>query len=139
MLILYLCTAFLTCNAPIIMAKIFKTIAPVDSMSGMIGSRAANLSGKAFIANIRKRGGNWNDGNPFQYFSLLTRTTASARPTQAMKDHRAKFAAVVQATYARMINPNQMPIDQQNFKAQTKYKTLYSYIFNLEWAAYTPA
>lgn len=136
---LYLCTAFLTCSAPIIMAKIFKTIAPVDSMSGMIGSRKTNLSGKAIIANIRKRGGNWNEGNPFQYFSVLTRTTASAHPSEAVLEHRAKFASVVRAVYERMYDPNKMPIDQQNFKNQTKYKTLYSYIWNLEWDSYTPA
>lgn len=121
------------------MAKIFKTIAPVDSMSGMIGSRKTNLSGKAVIANVRKRGGQWNEGNPFQYFSVLTRSTAPTKLTQTILDHRTKFAAVAISTRDRLQDPNQMPIDQMNFKNQTKYKTLYSYVWNLEWNSYTPA
>lgn len=119
------------------MAKLFKTIAPVDSISGMIGNRESNLSGKAFIANIRKKGGNWNGGNPYQYFSVLTRTTAMADPTESILAQRAKFAAVAQATRSRMADPAKAAQDMANFKAQTKYKTLYSYVFNLEWDAYT--
>ena len=51
-------------------------------------------------------------------------------------DHRAKFAAVCIATNDRLIDPEQMPIDQMAFKAQSKYKTLRQYVFNQEWQAY---
>lgn len=119
------------------MAKIFKTIAPVDSMSGMIGNRQSNICGKAVIANIRKKGGNWNDGNPHQYFSVLTRSTAPTELTEEILARRTKFAAVSVSTHSRMADPSQAAQDMANFKAQIKYKTLYSYIWNLEWKAYT--
>lgn len=119
------------------MAKIFKTIAPVDSISGMIGNRESNLSGKAFIANVRKKGGNWNGGNPYQYFSVLTKSTAMDNPTEKVLALREKFASVAAATRSRMADPSHAAQDMVNFQAQTKYKTLYSYVFNLEWVAYT--
>ena len=56
--------------------------------------------------------------------------------TQTEMDHRAKFAAVCSATNDRLIDPEQMPIDQMAFKAQSKYKTLRQYVFNQEWQAY---
>ena len=56
--------------------------------------------------------------------------------TQTEMDHRAKFAAVCIATNDRLIDPEQMPIDQMAFKAQSKYKTLRQYVFNQEWQAY---
>ena len=59
--------------------------------------------------------------------------------SQAEKDHQAKFAAVAAATNARLADPNQMPIDQMAFKAQSKYTTLRQYVWNQEWNAYTPA
>ena len=63
----------------------------------------------------------------------------STKYSQAEKDHQAKFAAVVAATNARLADPNQMPIDQMAFKAQSKYTTLRQYVWNQEWNAYTPA
>lgn len=136
-MILYLCTAFGHIQRPIIMPKSMKTIAPIDSISGMMGSRTANLCGKAIIANIRKRGGQKFEGKPHQYFSVLTRTTAMAVPTEEVLKHRAKFKAVCLSTRSRMADPSQAASDMVAFKSQTKYKTLYSYVFNLEWEAYT--
>ena len=56
--------------------------------------------------------------------------------TQKEKDHRAKFAAVAAATHERMMDTEQIVTDQENFKKQTKYMSLYRYIWNLEWEAY---
>ena len=50
--------------------------------------------------------------------------------------HRAKFAAVAAATRSRMADPSQAAADMMAFKAQTKYKTLYRYVFRQEWNAY---
>lgn len=136
-MILYLCTAFGHIQRPIIMPKIMKTIAPIDSISGALGNRENNLCGKVVIANVRKQGGNKHDGKPFQYFSVLTRTTAMLNPTENVMAQRAKFAAVCQSTRSRMADPSQAAADMVAFKSQTKYKTLYSYVFNLEWKAYT--
>ena len=63
----------------------------------------------------------------------------STKYSQAEKDHQAKFAAVAAATNARLADPNQMPIDQLAFKAQSKYTTLRQYVWNQEWNSYTPA
>ena len=75
--------------------------------------------------------------------SKLNYTQAYGKRTtkysQAEKDHQAKFAAVAAATNARLADPNQMPIDQMAFKAQSKYTTLRQYGWNQEWNAYTPA
>ena len=114
-----------------------KTIAPIDSISGALGNRENNLCGKVVIANVRKQGGNKHDGKPFQYFSVLTRTTAMLNPTERVLAQRAKFAAVCLATRSRMADPSKAASDMVAFKSQTKYKTLYSYVFNLEWKAYT--
>ena len=50
--------------------------------------------------------------------------------------HRVKFAAVCAATRSRMADPSQAAADMMAFKAQTKYKTLYRYVFRQEWNAY---
>ena len=50
--------------------------------------------------------------------------------------HRAKFTAVAAATRSRMADPSQAAADMAAFKAQTKYKSLYQYVFRLEWNAY---
>ena len=75
--------------------------------------------------------------------SKLNYTQAYGKRTtkysQAEKDHQAKFAAVAAATNARLADPNQMPIDQMAFKAQSKYTTLRQYVWNQEWNSYTPA
>ena len=60
----------------------------------------------------------------------------STKVSQAEVDHRTKFAAVAAATRTRMADPTQMQADQLAYKAQTKYKTLYQYVFNQEWAKY---
>ena len=57
-------------------------------------------------------------------------TAVTAGETQ----HRQKFATVVKATQARMQDPVQAAQDQLAFAAQTKYKTMYQYVFQQEWA-----
>ena len=49
---------------------------------------------------------------------------------------RDKFAAVCQSTRARLINPQQVPIDQAGFAAQKKYATIWGYVFKQEWDKY---
>ena len=56
--------------------------------------------------------------------------------TEKELTHRAKFAAVCAATRSRMADPSQAAADMMAFKAQTKYKTLYQYVFRQEWNAY---
>lgn len=129
--ILYLCTAVVSHAPRIIMAKIMKTIAPVDSLSGMFGKRSHSLSGKAVIANVRKQGGAWNDGAPYMYFSVLTKSTASANPTEAVVGQRNRFKAIAIATNARLADPRYMVEDQQGFREQTMYTTLRQYVWHI--------
>lgn len=58
----------------------------------------------------------------------------STAPSSDELKQRQKFAAVVKATQARMQDPEQAMQDQLAFAAQTKYKSLYRYVFNQEWA-----
>ena len=40
------------------------------------------------------------------------------------------------ATRLRMKDPGKVMQDQAAFKEQTKYKTFYRFVFNLEWESY---
>ena len=111
------------------MPKYIKTIAPVDSMSGKFGARKDNISGKTIIANVRKVKSNTNEGRPYMYFSVLTKTTASKAANVVA--WRVKFAQICAATRMRMVNPEYISADQAAYHAQTKYKTLYSFVWNL--------
>ena len=46
--------------------------------------------------------------------------------------HRNKFSAAVKATRQRMLDSQQNAADKVAFAQQTKYKTLYQYVFNSE-------
>ena len=48
--------------------------------------------------------------------------------------HRNKFSAAVKATRPRMLDSQQNAADKVAFAQQTKYKTLYQYVFNSEMA-----
>ena len=41
------------------------------------------------------------------------------------------FAQICQATMDRLADPNHIAMDQVGFRQQTKYKTLYQYVWNL--------
>ena len=51
--------------------------------------------------------------------------------SQAEIDHQTKFAAVAAMVNARLADPNQMPLDQLAFRAQSKYKTLRQYVWHI--------
>ena len=50
----------------------------------------------------------------------------------AEQAHRNKFSAAVKATRERMLDSQQNAADKIAFAQQTKYKTLYQYVFNSE-------
>ena len=52
----------------------------------------------------------------------------------AEQAHRNKFSAAVKATRERMLDSQQNAADKIAFAQQTKYKTLYQYVFNSEMA-----
>ncbi len=50
--------------------------------------------------------------------------------TAAEQELRNLFATAVRATYTRMADPAQSVTDKAAFAKQTKYKTLYGYVFS---------
>ena len=53
--------------------------------------------------------------------------------TEKETAQKAKFTTVGQAVRARMKDPTKINEDLAAFKAQTEYKTLYRFLWNLEW------
>ena len=56
---------------------------------------------------------------------------------QAAAARNAKFAAVARATSARLNDAQQKIQDQAAFNAQSKYTTLFGYVFHVLWNSYT--
>lgn len=105
-------------------------------MSGMIGKRDTFVSDTAFIANLRKAGTSaTKGGNAFMYLSVRKNNRTSPLSTDEVA-HQTKFAAVAAAARARLQDPSKITADQEGFREQSKYKTMYQYVFNLEWDAY---
>lgn len=117
------------------MAKILKTIAPIDSVSGAFGKREQSLSGKVIISNVRKKGGNWNGGAGFMYMSCLTKTTYAGTADQLIANDLFGRRAV--AVKERLANPEYINADKTAFLAQTTYKTLRSFVWSLVMAQIT--
>lgn len=97
-------------------------------MSGKFGARKDNICGKTIIANVRKAKSNTNEGRPYMYFSVLTKTTAGKSANQLA--WRVKFAQICDATRLRLQDPQYISQDQAAYQAQTVYRTLYSYVWN---------
>lgn len=117
------------------MPKYLKTLAPVDSMSGMVGKRDETVSDKAFIVNVRKVGNVKNGGRPYMYFSLRQNDRNLETHPITVKEAaaRQKFTQAVEATRARLIDPTKMAADQAAFLAQDKYPTIYGFVFSQEY------
>lgn len=111
------------------MAKILRTLAPVDSMSGMIGKRDETVSNKAFIVNLKKVSGWRKKGAPFMYFSLRQNDRITLPSTSELAARR-KFGDAVKATYQRLVNPEFIQQDLYAFAHQDKYTSLYGYVFS---------
>ena len=108
------------------MAGTVTYIAPVENASGKIFGQKSR-----FVAVTR----NW--GKRQRGCSVIGQRDMKNKPyTEKELMHRAKFAAVCVATRSRMADPSQAAADMMAFKAQTKYKTLYQYVFRQEWNAY---
>lgn len=120
---------------PFYMAKILRTLAPVDSMSGMVGKRDETVSNKAFIINLKKVGGWKTKGAPFMYFSLR-QNDRMTKPSAIETANREKFKQVAQATRERLVNPEYIQRDQLAFNQQDKYTSLYGYVFSVVYSEY---
>lgn len=112
------------------MAKILRTLAPVDSMSGMIGKRDETVSNKAFIVNLKKVGGWKMKGAPFMYFSLRQNDRKTAPSTNELAVRRL-FKDAAQAAAQRIINPEYIQQDMYDFAHQDKYTSMWGYVFHV--------
>ena len=80
---------------------------------------------------------NYRKQSERKYTSVRGERDLQNKPyTEKELTHRAKFVAVAAATRSRMADPSQAAADMAAFKAQTKYKTLYRYVFRQEWNDY---
>jgi hypothetical protein len=108
------------------MAGNISYLAPVDNASGKIFGQK-----QKFVAVKR----NW--GNRQRGCSVSGERDLKNHPlTDKEKAIRARFTSVSASTRERMLDPTKMQADQNAFKAQSKYKTFYRFIWNMEWAAY---
>lgn len=114
-------------NRVYIMAGKIQYIAPVDTVSGMFGKREHSLSGKAIISNVRRKASQKNPGG-LMYFSVLTKTTYKG--TQNQSEWQTKFGQISRATRERLEDPTHMAADLAAFAKQTKYVTLYSFVWD---------
>lgn len=105
------------------MAKI-TYIDPVKSVSGKLTKkhhvvynvRKAPTNNPDMIANPNYTA--WRDPNKRMKFSA------------GQQAWQAEFAQIIKDTRARMANAQLMPTDRAEFAMQTKYKTLWAFVFN---------
>ncbi|MBR5828037.1 MAG: hypothetical protein IKY49_02220 [Paludibacteraceae bacterium] len=94
---------------------------PVDKVHGKVGKKH-----KVGFAHLTSTGKNFT--------VVYGKRSTSASSTEL--SNRAKFAAVAAAARERMDDPNHIAMDSLNFSRQSKYKTLWGYVFKQEWDAY---
>lgn len=111
--------------------RVIRYMEPVESMSGKFAPTAkkAGDGQKLYVGSHRRRSGLNTFACHTKKFAYTTAKDAAAAAAQ-----QAKFTRVVAATRARMVNPEQMDADQIAFRNQTKYSTMFGYLFHLEWA-----
>lgn len=110
--------------------KRLKCIAPVDSISGMIGKRSDFISGAAFISNVRKTGGVASKGAAFMYFSVRMRDRST--PVSAAEiAHRTEFATIAKTLKTNLLDPTKL-VTMQAYYAANKH--LYYSFRQAAWA-----
>ena len=109
------------------MAKI-KTIRPIESISGKL--KKSDNVGFAVRSASKKNYTVTRDD-----WSMPISKIAPAKQA-AVRAQRLKFRTVAIAASERMTDPNKRAMDQAAFAAQTKYKTLFGFLFHLEWESY---
>ena len=61
---------------------------------------------------------------------------STAELAQAAKLRQNKFRSVAMAAHERMTDPTKKTADQLAFRNQSKYTTMFGYLFAQEWEAY---
>ncbi len=109
------------------MARI-KTIRPIDNISGKL-----KKSDKVGFAVRKKTAKNFT-----VYREDWSQPLEKIDPSKqaAVRAQRLKFKTVATSAHERMVDPNKRQMDQAAFAAQSKYTTLFGYLFHLEWESY---
>lgn len=112
-------------------------IAPVEAVIGKIGK------GNAGLYDVHRYGGvncfvGYQFANTGANRFRINTGKYNLDPTKkaSVIAAQAKFAAVSQATSERLLDPQKKQVDKLAWSKQTKYRTLFGYVFHLEWLAY---
>ena len=104
-------------------------IAPVEAFIGKFDKKAKTANtrygGSGFVVGFQRATG---AANRFSY-----RVKGLGKASQEQTQLRAKFKAVSQSARERLLDPSKRQQDEKNFKKQTKYGTLWGYVFMQEW------
>ena len=105
------------------MAKV-TFIDPIDTLSGKITRRHRTTY---YVRSARTSNQDMID-NPC--YTSYRDPNKKVRLTAGQRNWNQIFAEITNATRERMMDPNTLPSDQVGFIKQTKYKTLYHYVWN---------
>ena len=94
---------------------------PVDKVHGKVGKKH-----KVGFAHLTSTGKNFT--------VVYGKRSTSASSTEL--SNRAKFAAVCATARDRMKDPNFIDLDMIGFSRQSKYKTMWGYVFKQCWDEY---
>ncbi len=101
------------------MAKV-EYVAPVDAVHGKLSK------GDKYGFARRKKAN--NNGERPNFTFVHTKRTTPVSQNEIARRNAFKQAAI--ATRERLVDPDQSLMDQIAFTQQTKYKTIYAYVFN---------
>ena len=108
------------------MAGTISYLAPVDNASGKIFGKKEKFTAVTRTWGKCRRG-----------CTATGQRDLKAKPyTEAEQARKTKFGAVSAATQAQLKDATKITADQIAFREQTEYKTLYQYVWHLEWDAY---
>ena len=105
------------------MAKI-TYIDPVKSVSGKLTKK------HCVVYNVRQAPTNNADMITNPNYTAYRDPNKKVRLTAGQRAWNAKFAQIVAGTRDRMQDPQHVAPDKAAFATQSKYKTLYAYVFN---------
>ena len=105
------------------MAKV-TFIDPIKSVSGKF------IKSHCVVHCVRQAATNNPDMIANPQYTTWRDPSKKVKLTAAQKAWNSTFASICAATRARMENPELIDTDLAGFARQTKYKTLYSYVWN---------
>lgn len=112
-------------------------VAPVEAVIGIVGAKkSGNFDPKRYGANNKVVGYQRSYGAANRFRVTNGIYEVSANKIASVRAHQAKFKAVCQNTRLRMMDAQHRQQDELAFKAQTKYGTLFGFLFKQEWDSY---